>query len=179
MGRSCPHSVLHMRRARECGSLYPDSLLTRDYPRVHPQGLFSHLLAPLVSFPGMMNVMSSVQLLLLSAGEWWGPHYWGLNHRRGEWVWEDSAGMWGGDCSRSQPVLCAPRESSSSELVQPNISLSVLSHIGQWDIRTLLPCVPHLPMDDGSESSRLSIPSLKWLQILLILREPSRIQKSK
>ena len=113
IGRSCPHSVLHMRRARESGSLYPDSLLTHEHPRVHPQGLFSHLMAPLVSFPGMMQAMSWVLLLLLSAGEWWERHYWGLNHRRGEWVWEESAGMWRGGCSRSQPVLCAPRESSS------------------------------------------------------------------
>ena len=28
MGRSCPDSVLHMRRTRERGALYPDSLLT-------------------------------------------------------------------------------------------------------------------------------------------------------
>ncbi|XP_075831740.1 paired immunoglobulin-like type 2 receptor beta isoform X2 [Microtus pennsylvanicus] len=68
IGRSCPHSVLHMRRAGDCESLYPDSLLTRDYPRVHPQGLFSHLMAPLVSFPGMMKAVSWVLLLLLSAG---------------------------------------------------------------------------------------------------------------
>nr|XP_048292920.1 paired immunoglobulin-like type 2 receptor beta-2 isoform X2 [Myodes glareolus] len=57
-----------MKRARECGSLYFDSLLTHEHPRVHPQGLFSHLMAPLVSFPGMMQALSWFLLLLLSAG---------------------------------------------------------------------------------------------------------------
>ncbi|XP_049988902.1 paired immunoglobulin-like type 2 receptor alpha isoform X3 [Alexandromys fortis] len=56
-----------MRRPGGCGSLYPDSLLNPECPRLPPQFLLSCLMALLVSFHGGNGVIAWVLLLLLTA----------------------------------------------------------------------------------------------------------------
>ncbi|XP_075813059.1 paired immunoglobulin-like type 2 receptor beta isoform X3 [Microtus pennsylvanicus] len=64
MGRSCPHSVLHI-QLRGWNHFCSDCLLNPDNPRDPPQDLFSLLMSLLVSLPGGIPDMAWVLLLLL------------------------------------------------------------------------------------------------------------------